>query len=213
MSQSFDEAYKNFWEDRYRTEEYIYGKQPNVFFKEQLLKLSPGAILMPADGEARNGVFAAEMGWTVTSLDLSMEAKAKALQLANERQVPLNYLVGDLEHLEFDKHSFDAIGLIYAHFPADKKSALHLQLNNYLKPGGVVIFEAYSKAHLKLVSENPNAGGPRDIDMLFSKEELLADFEHYEVLMLEEIEVWQEEGIKHVGWGSVIRFIGRKLQQ
>jgi SAM-dependent methyltransferase len=213
MSQSFDEAYKNFWEDRYRTEEYVYGKQPNVFFKEQLLKLSPGAILMPADGEARNGVFAAEMGWAVTSLDLSTEARAKALQLANERQVPLNYLVGDLEHLQFDRDSFDAIGLIYAHFPADKKSALHKQLNNYLKPGGVVIFEAYSKAHLKLVNENPNVGGPRDIDMLFSKEELLADFENYEVLMLEEMKVWLEEGIKHVGWGSVIRFIGRKPQQ
>lgn len=211
MSQSFDEAYKNFWEDRYRTEEYIYGKQPNVFFKEQLLKLSPGAILMPADGEARNGVFAAEMGWAVTSLDLSMEARAKALQLANERQVPLNYLVGDLEHLEFDRDTFDAIGLIYAHFPADKKSALHKQLTNYLKPGGVVIFEAYSKAHLKLVNENPGVGGPQDIDMLFSKEELLADFETYEVLMLEEMKVWLEEGIKHVGWGSVIRFIGRKL--
>ncbi|HEY0611834.1 MAG TPA: class I SAM-dependent methyltransferase, partial [Chitinophaga sp.] len=164
------------------------------------------------DGEARNGVFAAEMGWDVTSLDLSMEAKTKALQLAKEKQVPLNYLVGDLEQLDFDKASFDAIGLIFAHFPADKKSALHKKLNDYLKPGGVVIFEAYSKAHLKLVSENPGVGGPRDIDMLFSKEELLADFEDYEVLMLEEMKVWLEEGLKHVGWGSVIRFIGKRAR-
>ena len=212
MSQSFDNTNKSYWDERYRTAEYVYGKLPNAFFKEQLIGLSPGAILMPADGEARNGVFAAEMGWDVTSLDLSAEARTKALQLADERQVPLNYLLSDLEQLDLDGAFFDAIGLIYAHFPADKKSALHRQLDAYLKPGGVVIFEAYSKAHLHLVSKNPAVGGPRDIDMLFSKEELLADFKGYEVLMLEEMEVWLEEGIKHVGWGSVIRFIGRKPQ-
>lgn len=213
MSQSFDEAYRDFWDNRYKSEEYVYGKQPNEFFREHLLKLKPGSILMPADGEARNGVFAARMGWNVTSLDLSIEAKTKALQLANEMQVSLDYLVGDLEHLEFEKASFDAIGLIYAHFPADKKSSLHRKLDTYLKPGGVVIFEAYSKAHLKLVSINPKVGGPRDIDMLFSKEEILADFENYEVLMLAEMEVFLEEGVQHIGLGSVIRFIGRKPEK
>ena len=79
MGQSFDEQYKNFWDSRYSSEEYVYGKQPNEFFKEQLLKLTPGSILMPADGEARNGVFAAEQGWKVISMDLSIEAKGKAL--------------------------------------------------------------------------------------------------------------------------------------
>jgi SAM-dependent methyltransferase len=210
MSQSFDEQYKNFWDSRYSGEEYVYGKQPNEFFKEQLLKLIPGSILMPADGEARNGVFAAEQGWKVTSMDLSIEAKSKALQLAAERQVTLDYIVGDLENLDFEKASFDAIGLIFAHFPADKKSALHKKLTTFLKPGGIVIFEAYSKGHLKQIDKNPQVGGPRDIDMLFSKEEISADFEGYDVLMLEEMDVWQNEGIRHVGEGTVIRFVGRK---
>jgi SAM-dependent methyltransferase len=212
MSQSFDEAYRDFWNNRYKSEGYVYGTQPNEFFKEQLIKLAPGTILMPADGEARNGVFAAQMGWQVTSLDLSIEAKAKALELAKEKQVSLNYYVGDLEHLDFEGASFDAIGLIYAHFPADKKSSLHKKLDTFLKPGGTVIFEAYSKEHLRLVSINPKVGGPRDIDMLFSKEEILADFENYEVLMLEEMEVMLNEGVQHVGLGSVIRFIGRKRE-
>ncbi len=111
-----------------------------MFFKEWLLKFEPGAILMPADGEGRNGVFAAQLGWEVTSFDLSTEGRSKALQLASEHNVAIEYIVGDLAQLKFEKETFDAVGLIYAHFAAEEKSIFHRQLNNYLRPGGIVIF-------------------------------------------------------------------------
>src|SRR4051794_3192290 len=116
MKESWDEQYKNMWDDRYKDQVYAYGKEPNLFFKEWLQKFEPGSILMPADGEGRNGVFAAQVGWKVTSVDLSAEGKSKALELAKEHQVTINYIVGDLEQLQFEKESFDAIGLVYAHF-------------------------------------------------------------------------------------------------
>jgi SAM-dependent methyltransferase len=211
MNQSWDEQYKNMWDDRYKEQGHAYGKGPNLFFKEWLQKFEPGSILMPADGEGRNGVFAAQSGWDVTSFDLSAEGKAKALELAKENHVTIDYIVGDLEQLQFEKESFDAIGLVYAHFSADKKSSLHRKLDSYLKPGGVIILEAFSKKHLHLKSLDPKVGGPKDIDMLFSTAEIKADFENYDISMLDETEILLDEGKYHIGKGAVVRFAGRKL--
>ena len=111
----------------------------------------------------------------------------------------------------FENESFDAIGLIYAHFPAEKKSLFHKRLNTYLKPGGIVIFEAFSKNHLQYRAQNPKVGGPRNIEDLFSKEEIKTDFENFEVILLNEEEVQLNEGKYHIGLGSVLRFVGRKL--
>src|SRR5438552_530605 len=108
------------WDERYKDHEFAYGKAPNLFFKEWLPKFKPGSIVMPADGEGRNGVFAAQLGWKVTSFDLSVEGQSKALQLATDNHVALEYIVGDLEQLTFEKETFDAIGLVYAHFSGDK---------------------------------------------------------------------------------------------
>ncbi len=199
------------WDNRYKDQEFAYGKEPNVFFKEWLQKFEPGSILMPADGEGRNGVFAAQLGWQVTSFDLSVEGQSKAMQLAKENHVTLDYIVGDLEQLKFNKETFDTIGLVYAHFSAEKKSVFHKKLNDYLKEGGIVILEAFSKNHIHLRKLNPKVGGPNDIDMLYSKEEIIADFKNYEIVLLEEEEVLLNEGNYHIGRGSVIRFVARKL--
>jgi SAM-dependent methyltransferase len=210
MTASRDEMHKKKWDDRYKEPAYAYGKTPNLFFKEWLRQFEPGAILMPADGEGRNGVYAAMQGWQVTSLDLSAEGKAKALQLAKEQAVTIEYIVGDLEQLSFAPASFDAIGLIYAHFDGDKKSRLHRILNHCLKPGGIIILEAFSKKHLPLKKLDPKVGGPDDIDMLFSEADITTDFEHYDVLTLTEEEILLMEGSYHIGKGAVIRFVGRK---
>jgi SAM-dependent methyltransferase len=198
------------WNERYKAPEFAYGKEPNEFFKEWLPKFEPGSILMPADGEGRNGVFAARLGWKVTSFDLSAEGQLKALQLAKENHVTLEYIVGDFEQLNFEREAFDAIGLVYAHFPAEKKSLFHRKLNDYLKPGGIIIFEAFSKNHLHFKKLDPKVGGPKDINELYDKAELLTDFENYEIVMLEEEEILLNEGQYHIGRGSVIRFVGRK---
>lgn len=199
------------WDERYKEHGFAYGKEPNLFFKKWLSKFDPGVILMPADGEGRNGVFAAQLGWKVTSVDLSNEGKSKALQLAGNHQTELEYIVGDLDQLSFKREEFDAIGLVYAHFSAEKKSKLHKKLSSYLRPGGIVIFEAFSKSHLHFNKLNPKVGGPKDIDTLFSKEEIAVDFKNYEVILLEEEEVLLNEGKYHIGKGSVIRFVGKKM--
>lgn len=61
----------NFWDDRYRDGKYIYGTNPNAFFKEYIIKHPIGTILLPAEGEGRNAVYAAQCGWKVEAFDLS----------------------------------------------------------------------------------------------------------------------------------------------
>ncbi|MHC9089774.1 class I SAM-dependent methyltransferase [Tenacibaculum sp. IMCC1] len=211
MMKKSDIKYTAFWDERYQNLDFAYGKEPNLFFKEELQKLKIGTILLPADGEGRNGVYASKLGWNVTATDLSIEGKNKAQKLANESGVPLKYIVGDIQDLEFPRESFDVIGLIYAHFSAWKISSIHQKLTTLLKPNGYIIFEAFSKNHLNYQKNNPKIGGPKDVDMLFSLEQIQQDFTGFEIQFLEEKEVFLNEGNSHNGKGSVIRFIGKKL--
>jgi len=198
------------WNDRYSKEEFAFGEKPNVYLKEQLEKLPVGTILFPAEGEGRNAVFAASLGWKVSAFDISVEGRKKALRLAEANKVTIDYQVGELQTLHYDTEQFDAIALIYAHFPADIKSLYHQTLDRYLRKNGVIIFEAFSKNHLDHVSNNPNVGGPRDLPSLFSIDEIKADFANYEIIELEEKEIELSEGLFHNGTGSIIRFVGRK---
>lgn len=205
-----DNTWLNRWNDRYSTEEFAYGTEPNNYLREQLEKLKPASILFPAEGEGRNAVFAATRGWNVSAFDISSEGKAKALLLAENHNVTIDYQVGELQNLNFQKEQFDAIALIYAHFPADIKSSIHTMLNQYLRKGGIIIFEAFSKNHLEYVTKNEKVGGPKDVGSLFSIDEIKTDFPDYTIIELEEKEIELNEGLFHNGTGSVIRFIGQK---
>lgn len=198
------------WNDRYSNEEFAYGEEPNNYFKEQIEKLNPGTILFPAEGEGRNAIYAAKLGWKVSAFDISEEGKNKALKLAEANNVSIDYQVGELETLNYHTDQFDAIALIYAHFPAEIKSAIHKPLETYLRKDGIIIFEAFSKKHLEYLAINDKVGGPKDIESLFSIEEIQADFPNYEIVELTEKEIELNEGLFHNGKGSVIRFIGRK---
>nr|WP_314491851.1 class I SAM-dependent methyltransferase [uncultured Chryseobacterium sp.] len=198
------------WDDRYSEKEFAYGEEPNNYLKEQLSKLTPGPILFPAEGEGRNAVFAAKMGWNVSAFDISIEGKNKAVRLANKNDVTIKYKVGELETLDFENEQFDAIALIYAHFPATIKSIYHTTFDRLLKKNGTIIFEAFSKKHIDYVTANEKVGGPKDIESLFSIEEIKSDFPNYEIIELSELEIELSEGLYHNGVGSVIRFVGRK---
>lgn len=201
---------KEFWNSRYGAADSAYGETPNLFFKQWLAEFPAGKMLMPADGEGRNGVYAAQKGWEVSAFDMSEAGKVKAEKLAAQHGLKIDYQVGEFSDISYEEGQFDGIGLIYAHFPAEVKSQYHKTLNTYLRPGGIVIFEAFSKSHLKFKSLNPKVGGPRDTATPFSIEEIKNDFENYEILELAEVEVELHEGLYHNGMSSVIRFVGRK---
>jgi len=204
------DSWQDRWDKRYSSAEFAYGEQPNNFLKEQLEKLNVGTILFPAEGEGRNAMFAAKLGWNVHAFDISAEGKKKALQLADVYNVTIDYQVGELQTLNYKAEQFDAIALIYAHFPANIKSSIHKALDKLLRKNGVIIFEAFSKNHVDYLAKNERVGGPKDTDSLFSIDEIKSDFANYDIIQLEENVIELHEGLFHNGEGSVIRFVGRK---
>lgn len=195
---------EDFWNTKYSDTEYIYGVNPNMFFKEQLDSMKPKSILLPADGEGRNGVYAATRGWEVVAFDSSKAGRKKALALAKKQGSSLEYLISDAEEFEINQ-KFDALGLIYAHFPAENRKKIHSHLLSFVKPGGIIIFEAFSKEQLKYGS-----GGPKKLEMLFSKEEINEEFPNVEFQSLREVKILQDEGKHHQGKSRVIQFTGIK---
>ena len=198
------------WNDRYSNPEYAYGTAPNEWFKEQLTHLpGKGRILLPAEGEGRNAVFAAKQGWEVSAFDPSEAGREKALNLAERESVSIDYQCGYLEEMSYRPESFDAIGLIFAHLP-NGQQGFHQRLIKLLRPGGFVILEAFSRSNLPYREKNPSIGGPPKLEMLFSVEMIADHFRALEVLYLQEEKVELHEGRYHQGEGMVIRFLGQK---
>lgn len=204
-------SWLDMWDNRYSEEGYAYGTAPNAYLKEKLKPLSPGTILFPADGEGRNGVFAATQGWKVSAFDISTEGQKKALKLAEANHITIDYRVGELPTLNYQPEQFDAIALIFAHFPIAIRSKYHKLLSTYLCKGGFVIIEAFDKSHLEYRLKNPKVGGPGNSESLSSLEELKADFSNFEIIEAVEQEIELKEGNYHVGKGHVARFMARKI--
>jgi len=199
------------WNQRYSHPDYAYGKEPNEFLREALDRYEiKGKLLFAAEGEGRNAVYAASKGLEAWAFDLSEEGKRKALQLAREKEVRLNYEVGNLPELAIMHQTFDAIVLVFAHFPPPVLHTYHQLLAGLLKPGGYVLLEGFALSHLPYRAQNPKIGGPNRADMLFSEQMIKNDFAGLEVVELADVEVELKEGNYHNGIGRVIRFVGRK---
>jgi SAM-dependent methyltransferase len=196
----------DFWNTRYAEQEFAYGTEPNRFLREQLPLLTPGAILFPAEGEGRNAVFAAGLGWTVTAFDQSLEGKSKALALAARKGVTIDYTVAPWDSFQSERSRFDAAALIFVHMPEHQRALFHHRVLDLLKPGGVLLLEGFSKDQLQ-----NSSGGPKDAPLLFSVEMLQKDFgQGMDLTLLEQHEYELKEGTYHNGTASVVRMVGRK---
>ena len=203
---------KDMWNERYAEEGYAYGEEPNVFFRDSLMKISdqPGRILLPAEGQGRNAVFAAKLGWEVIAFDKSEEGKKKALMLAEKHGVQIHYMVGTLEEVQDSLPPVDAVGLVFAHFPPPIRASYHRSFEELLRPEGHVILEGFTKKHLEYQKIYPHVGGPRAEELLYTAEIVTQDFQNCEPLHLEEVETPLAEGKYHVGHAHVVQFIGKK---
>ena len=195
---------KEFWNKRYAQKTSSYGLLPNRFFKQELDKLTLGSILLAAEGEGRNAVYAASKKWEVEAFDFSESGQQKALRLSENQGFTITYRVIDAQEFSSDKE-FDLLALIYAHFPSEIRAKVHRHLLQFVKPGGLVVFEAFSKQQL-----GKDSGGPKNPEMLFSLDEIRSEFENLDFKVLEEVQIQLEEGVYHNGEASVIRFVGQK---
>ena len=196
---------KEQWNQRYSGNDYNYGKEPNQFLKEELPKLKPGRMFFPGEGEGRNSVYAATLGWNVDANDFSEEGKKKADNLAQEFGVNINYKVTDFDSFDPEENIYDAIGIFFIHQPEEVKAGLFRKGIRSLKPAGKIIFECFEKEQIGYSS-----GGAKNPDFLYSLEEVVNLFIDLEFEKLTKEKVMLNEGSGHLGEGIVIRFIGVK---
>jgi 2-polyprenyl-3-methyl-5-hydroxy-6-metoxy-1,4-benzoquinol methylase len=183
----------------------VYGNEPNEFFKENIIKFPAGKLLLPGEGEGRNAVFAAKLGWNVDAFDHSEAARAKALSLAAENNVPLYYTTADLNDIILPRQNYDAIGLIYIHLEPQARKRFHLAMINALNTGGHIILQAFSKNQIHNIS-----GGPKDENLLYDLKEVVDDFRGLNVVIARDQRVRLNEGPFHQGKADVISILATK---
>lgn len=193
------------WDQRFSSEQYVYGNEPNQFFKEQIENLTPGKALFIGEGEGRNAVYAATKGWSVDAVDISKEAKNKALKLASELNAKINFTVSDISEFTPAENEYDFVVLIFFHVMPDLREQTHHKVVNALKPGGRTLLECYEKDQLKYKS-----GGPKNETLLYSLEDIYTDFNELDIISFSKKIIRLEEGPLHQGDACVIRYVGEK---
>lgn len=195
---------KEFWDERYSAEEYIYGTEANDFLKNELLNIQAGNILLPCEGEGRNAVFCAKNDWKVSAFDYSDVAVKKGIKLAKSMNLEIDYIHSDWQSYKND-NKFDVVGIVFAHFHPEDRIEFHKKMMNFLKPGGILIAEYFHKNQI-----NYNSGGPKNIDMLYTIEELRSDFSEYEIIKLEHLSRKIFEGPHHSGVAETVQVVIKK---
>lgn len=198
------------FDDRYREPEYHYGTEANAFLGSQKHRFKPGMrALLPGDGEGRNGVWLAEQGLDVTTFDPSPFGVEKAHKLAADRGVGIDARQAGVETWDWQPGAFDVVGLFFIHLPVALRKAAHANALATLRKGGIVILETFSPRQIEMRRQGA-AGGPKEIDRLFTCEMLREDFAGARFLVLEETEA-EFSGHAHYGRCGVVRMVAERV--
>ncbi|MBD3648123.1 MAG: class I SAM-dependent methyltransferase [Pseudomonadales bacterium] len=194
------------WDERYQGDEYLFGTEPNDFLVEMAERVPGGSeVLCLADGEGRNGVYLAGLGHKVTSVDSSAMALAKAKKLALEKNVVLETVMADLTEHDLGEDRWDCIVSIFFHMPSEIRRQVHGKVERAIRPGGMLILEAYTPKQLEF-----RTGGPPMEDYLMTLAALREDFANLEFLHAEEKEREVYEGKGHAGHAAVVQLVAKK---
>lgn len=193
------------WDVRYSDAEYVYGTAPNDFLVSVADQIPKGRVLSLAEGEGRNAVYLAGLGYTVSAVDASAVGLGKARRLAEERGVAVETRVADLADFAIEANGWDAIISIFCHLPSAIRSSVHRRVVAGLRPGGVFVLEAYTPAQLTL-----KTGGPPAADLLMTLASLRTELAGLRFIHALETERDVIEGKFHTGRGAVVQVVAVK---
>jgi cyclopropane fatty-acyl-phospholipid synthase-like methyltransferase len=195
------------WQERFAGDEYRFGTEPNVFLKSQAHRLRKGqTALSIADGEGRNGVFLAQQGLDVLSLDFSPNGQAKARKLAAARGVSIRTELADVITWRYPPEAFDVVVAIFIQFatPAER-TKIFAGIKKTLKPGGLLLLEGYGPKQLEY-----KTGGPSILENLYTRDLLQQTFGDFASLDIREYDAEIHEGAGHGGMSALIDVVGVK---
>jgi len=195
------------WNDRFPAPGYLFGTAPNRFLASQRDRLMRGQrALAVADGEGRNGVWLAQQGLRVTSIDFSPVALAKARALAKGAGVALDTIEVDLGAWTWPAAAYDVIVAIFCQFaPPPLRAKFFAGMQRALVPGGLLILEGYRPKQIEYAT-----GGPPNPENMYTRELLEGAFAAMDILHLAEYDAVIDEGSAHKGMSALIDFVARK---
>jgi SAM-dependent methyltransferase len=187
----------------------VFGTEPNEFLRAQahLLPRS-GKVLAIADGEGRNGVWLAQQGLDVLSIDFSPAAQTKVRALAKARGVSLRIACVDVIAWDYPENAFDVVAAIFIQFanPAERQR-IFAGIRRALKPGGLLLMQGYRPEQL-----NYKTGGPSGVENLYTEAMLAQEFADFSDLTIRVHDSMHHEGTGHVGMAALIDLVGRKRE-
>lgn len=198
------------WEERFAGADYAFGTAPNVFLAscKSILPAS-GRALAVADGEGRNGVWLAEQGLQVLSLDFSPAAQRKGEALARARGVEVLFVLADAHAWSYPESAFDVVVEVFTQFSSPpERERKWAGMRSALKPGGLLIIQGYTPRQLQY-----GTGGPKAIENLYTRALLEEAFRGYQDMTIVEEDIELAEGSSHRGRSAVINFVARKPGQ
>ncbi len=196
----------SFWDERYAEPELAYGDAPNDFLREVASRIpAGGTVLCLAEGQGRNAVYLAEQGFEVTAVDASKVGMERAQKLAQERGVKITTIAADLAEYPIDAGMWDGIVSIFGHLPPPLRARVHRDAVAGLRPGGVLILEAYTPRQLEF-----KTGGPPVTDLLMTLDVLRGELEGMQLEIARELDRDVHEGKYHAGRAAVVQILGVK---
>ena len=160
-----------------------FNTRPNAFLVEMTRGLSPGRALDVGMGQGRNALYLAQQGWAVTGFDPADRAVAAAQEEARRLNVRLTALVLRDDQFDFGKDQWDLVVLSYVDL-----RGLVPRLFEALKPGGLVVVEAFHRDATKTASIGDG--------VVFDTNELLKLFERFRVVRYEDTDGTGDFGMR-----------------
>jgi len=193
------------WDERFSEPGYAYGTEPNEFLTTVANLIPMGRVLSLAEGEGRNAVYLAGLGFEVTAVDASTVGLAKAERLATERAVAITTVRADLADFEIEPDAWQGIISIFCHLPPVVRAALHERCLRGLVPGGAFVLEGFAPRQLEF-----GTGGPRTRELLIELDVLRQELPGLRFEIAREIERPVVEGKYHGGTAAVVQIVAVK---
>ena len=195
----------NKWDTRYNTEEYVFGKRPNRFLVDCTSGLAPGKALCLGEGEGRNAVYLASIGWEVTAVDISPYGIEKAQLLARQHEVKITTITADLNDYTIAPNAWDLIITFFVHIPAEERAHMHRKVIAGLRPGGTYILEGYSPEMVRFGDR-----GPKEVPQRYHPEVIRAELDGLDLVTVRELDRLLDEAEPELGWVAVTQVLAVK---